>query len=446
MPPRSQARLQSNSISQSLCNPTRVISTGRITMPSPLRVLLPDIQMASTRFSKLAEAERTGSLTGTSGSGTVVQLLTQMGSQLGNLSQEVGQSGDKVRMLYEQGGKHIEKMRTLISDRGPINERSDNFARETMSLMGVIASLQQTSVAPAVKRAADGLVSGFIAPAAGGRGELADRQTSVVGKVEQAVSAQAKALSDAADKILAQPRIEPERFQSLSTAEAVLRYAGDFIPSWAGAISIDLMPAVFVFILCIVHATIRKDANPEVADTMTAAQLLAALRLARDVEQAGRLVPAEVTSQLDENVTAFAPSPSRKKGIAAVDKRERSWKAAFIQWLHNRPDDAVLRWLFRGMIVATIAVVGLDYTELDAALKSRLIDEPSTTGLPSAEPLPSTERTTESRPAMPSPTTDLKHKNDARSTCRWTPICNGLLSHLVLLNCSLKSSASAGLI
>ena len=47
--------------------------------------LLPDIQMASTRFSRLADAERGGSLTGTSGSGTVVQLLTQMSTQLGNL-------------------------------------------------------------------------------------------------------------------------------------------------------------------------------------------------------------------------------------------------------------------------------------------------------------------------------------------------------------------------
>jgi hypothetical protein len=57
--------------------------------------LLPDIQMAATRFSKLAEAEKAGSLTGTSGSGTVVQLLTQMSNQLGNLGQEVAGSADK---------------------------------------------------------------------------------------------------------------------------------------------------------------------------------------------------------------------------------------------------------------------------------------------------------------------------------------------------------------
>ena len=283
--------------------------------------LLPDIQMASTRFSKLAESEQAGQLTGTSGSGTVVQLLTQMSNQLGNLGQEVAGSADKVKALYEQGGKNLEKMRELVSDRGPINARSDAFGKETMGLMGVIAKLQQTSVAPSVKRAADGLVSGFIAPAAGGRGDLADRQTSVVGKVETAVAAQAKALSQAADKILATPPVEPARFQPLSTAEAVLRYAGDFLPSWAGAISIDLMPAVLVFILCIVHAGIRREQEPAAADSMTAAQMLAALRLARDVE---RLQADRAQSEVDaaplqpaadeKNVTTLATARAGNAG------------------------------------------------------------------------------------------------------------------------------------
>lgn len=289
--------------------------------------LLPDIQMASTRFARLSDAEKAGSLTGTSGSGTVVQLLTQMSNQLDNLGKEVGGSADKVKTLYEQGGKHLEKMRELVSDRGPINTRSDAFGKETMGLMGVIAKLQQTSVAPSVKRAADGLVSGFIAPAAGGRGDLADRQTSVVGKVEQAVGAQAKALSDAAEKILAVPAVEPARFQPLSTAEAVLRYAGDFLPSWAGAISIDLMPAVLVLILCVVQARIRDENEPVAADSMTAAQLLTALRLARDVEtaqnarrqaeqetpEAPREAEAPLQPVAEENVTELAAARAAKK-------------------------------------------------------------------------------------------------------------------------------------
>jgi hypothetical protein len=280
--------------------------------------LLPDIQLASSRFARLADAERAGSLTGTAGSGTVVQLLTQMSGQLDSLGQEVQASGKRVSALYEQGGKSLAKMRGLISDRGPISARSDAFATESLALMGVIANLQQTSVAPAVKRAATSLASGFIAPAAGGRtSDLADRQTAVVGKVESSIAAQAASLSEAADKILATPHIEPIRFQTLSPAEAVLRYAGDFIPSWAGAISIDLMPAVLVLILCVVHAAIRREGLPAVsASNMTAGELIAALQMVREVEAAQRTTSdetrpdsqpvAEPAPGSDENVTALS--------------------------------------------------------------------------------------------------------------------------------------------
>src|SRR4051812_6070346 len=163
-------------------NYTRDLETAN-TNAIAAQSLLPDIQLASGRFAKLADAERSGSLTGTSGSGTVVQLLTQMSGQLEGLGQEVQAAGKRASGLFEQGGKHLTKMRELISDRGPISTRSDAFATESLALRGVIANLQQPSVAPAVKRAATSLTSGFIAPAAGGRGDLADRQTAVVGKV-----------------------------------------------------------------------------------------------------------------------------------------------------------------------------------------------------------------------------------------------------------------------
>src|SRR5712672_2433710 len=261
--------------------------------------LLPDIQLASSRFAKLADAERAGSLTGTSGSGTVVQLLTQMSGQLDSLGPEVQASSKGVSALFEQGGKSLARMRELISDRGPISTRSDAFATESLALMGVIANLQQTSVAPAVKRAADSLSSSFIAPAAGGRtSDLAHRQTAVVGKVDSSIGAQAASLSDAADKILAMPRVEPIRFQTLSPAEAVLRYAGDFIPSWAGAISIDLMPAVLVLILCVVYAAIRRQEIPAFsASNMTAGELLAALQMAREVGDARKAAPSETPGE-----------------------------------------------------------------------------------------------------------------------------------------------------
>src|SRR3981081_2689518 len=61
--------------------------------------LLPDLQMASGRFGQLADGERTGTLTGTSGSGTVVQLLSQMSNELGALSRTVEQSREQVTAL-----------------------------------------------------------------------------------------------------------------------------------------------------------------------------------------------------------------------------------------------------------------------------------------------------------------------------------------------------------
>jgi hypothetical protein len=251
--------------------------------------LVPDIEMASARFAHLADSERKGgSLTGSNGSGTIVQLLAQMSSQLGGLSKEVTLSAAKVQGLYDEGSKHLATMRELISARTPITARSDAFGVEAQALMGVIASLHQTSVAPAVKRAAQGLATGFIAPSAGGKSsEIATRQTAMIAKVEAAVAAQSTALSSAVDRLTAEPAVEPTRFQPISQAEAVLRYAGDFIPSWAGAISIDLMPAVLVLILCVVHAGIRRSGEAETnAVPMTSRELITALRQMRELERA----------------------------------------------------------------------------------------------------------------------------------------------------------------
>ncbi|MDF2619230.1 MAG: hypothetical protein K0S00_1889 [Xanthobacteraceae bacterium] len=269
--------------------------------------LLPDIQLASSRFARLAEAERSGALTGTGGSGTVVQLLTQMSNQLDDLGRQLVESGERTGQLYKDGSAQIARMRELVSGSGPIKERSDAFGAEALRLVGTIAALEQSSMAPAVKRAADDMGRGFIAPAADGRtADLAGRQNAVVGNVEKAVAVQARALSQAADGIIGDGPVQPARFQPLSTAEAVLRYAGDFLPSWAGAISIDLLPAVLVLALCVVHAAIRREDQPADAETMTAAQLITAMRLLREVksEEGQRPGKEEDDDELNPDIAA----------------------------------------------------------------------------------------------------------------------------------------------
>ena len=117
--------------------------------------LLPDIQLASRRFASLAQQEKaTGALTGTSGSGTVVQLLNQMSTELDRLATEVEESRGAVKRLYESGGRNLARMRALVSNSGPIEKRANAFGEETLKLIGQITALQQTSVAPSVRRAA----------------------------------------------------------------------------------------------------------------------------------------------------------------------------------------------------------------------------------------------------------------------------------------------------
>jgi hypothetical protein len=262
--------------------------------------LLPDVQRAAERFGRLADDERSsGALTGTTGSGSVVQLLTQMSAQMNELAGTITNSRGEVQALFDQGTAHLAKMRELVSGAGDVSPRADEFAAEVIQLNGIIASLQETGVAPSVKRAAADLSVGFIAPIAdGGTTDLVSRQDTVMGTVRESVAAQSAALTQAADEILSEPKVEPTRFVPLSSAEAVLRYWSDFIPSWAGAISIDLLPVVLVFVLMIAHDAMRRETvGVDEADSMTAAEMIRALDLYRQLSgkplvDAGEPVPA----------------------------------------------------------------------------------------------------------------------------------------------------------
>lgn len=269
--------------------------------------LLPDVQRASERFTRLADEERaSGALTGTSGSGSVVQLLNQMGNQLDELAITITNSKERTANLFEKGRENLDKMRTLVSAPGAVQPRADQFASEAITLAGVIASLQETSIAPSVRRAAEDLSLGFIAPIADGNNQdLASRQNTVIENVKASVEAQSTALATAADDILAEPAVPSRRFVPLSSAEAVLKYAGDFAPSWAGAISIDLLPAILVLILSIAHSAIRQEtADLDPAEQMTAADMMRAVALHQ--QMTAEDVDAE-ESDTSSNTTVLRP-------------------------------------------------------------------------------------------------------------------------------------------
>jgi hypothetical protein len=258
--------------------------------------LLPDIQRAKERFSQLAESERqSGALTGTTGSGSVVSLLSQMSSQMNELENGINASREQVTTLFNEGQKRLETMRGLVSAPGVVEPRADKFSSEVVALTGVIASLGQTSIAPSIRRAADDLSLGFIAPIPdGGVQDLISRQDRVMETIRTSVAAQSKVLSEAADEILSRAPVADRRFVPLSSAEAVLRYASDFIPAWAGAISIDLLPGVMVFILAVVNGAIRRqDEAMPLAERITVSEMMQTLEMQKAIAS-GSMSASEV--------------------------------------------------------------------------------------------------------------------------------------------------------
>ena len=126
---------------------------------------------------------------------------------------------------------------------------------------------------------------------------LRDEQQATVTSVLGVLAQRADTLKSAAESVIAMPPPVETSYTPISSAKAVIRYAENFVPSWAGAIAIDLLPMVLVFILAITQAAIRNGrARATLEDTLTMAEFRAALNAVRDVESAmGHIPPVEDT-------------------------------------------------------------------------------------------------------------------------------------------------------
>ena len=186
---------RSSSIWRSPCRTIPAISTSANTNAIAAQGLLPDIQLASARFSKLADAERAGSLTGTAGSGTVVQLLTQMSGQLDSLGQEVQASGKRVSGTVRTG-----RQESREDARADLRPRTDRGAqrRIRVGVAGADGRDRQSAadLGGACREARGGFADIGLHRAGRRRptADLAERQTAVVGKVESSIAAQAASL------------------------------------------------------------------------------------------------------------------------------------------------------------------------------------------------------------------------------------------------------------
>jgi hypothetical protein len=245
-----------------------------------------DVSRARQSFEDLSSQEAAGNLSGTSGRGAVFRVLTSKGDELATLEAQIAAQGPLIEAAFLEGNAILSRMRELTAAAGPVSERSVVFAEESVRLAGLIARLRQLSVAPVVDRAARDLAASVVLPKLDGSTDtIRGAQQTTIESVLQLLGQRAESLQAAAQEVMALPAAEETTYQPISSAEAVLRYAGDFIPSWAGAIAIDLLPAVLVFMMMVAQSAIREDravVDPE--ETMTLGELRAALAALRGIE------------------------------------------------------------------------------------------------------------------------------------------------------------------
>ncbi|MFY0634697.1 MAG: hypothetical protein JXQ91_12870 [Vannielia sp.] len=288
-----------------------------------------DVARVRQSFTDLSEQEATGNLSGLAGRGAVFRVLNQKADELAALEAQIASQTPLVEERFAQGNVILSRMRALTVETGPVESRSVEFSEEAVRLAGIITELRQLSVAPLVVRAAQDLSQSVVLPQLDGRTEE-DRigQASTLESVLGVLGQRADTLRVAAEGVMSMTPPAETAYTPISAADAVILYAENFVPSWAGAIAIDLLPAVLVLILMVVQAAIRSGREPvAIEDRMTMAELRAALAAARDVEDAmdpreakQAAPPAEMPDEdRPENVEPLEkPSPVKGAGPRSV--------------------------------------------------------------------------------------------------------------------------------
>ena len=246
-----------------------------------------DVARVRQSFEDLSAQEANGELSGLAGRGAVFRVLRQKSDELSALEAQIATQAPLVAASFAEGNAILSRMRALTVEPGPVEPRSVEFSEEAVRLAGIITTLRQLSVAPLVVRAAQDLSASVVLPELDGRtGEARGDQQSTITSVLAVLGQRADTLRSAAEAVTAMPPPSDTTYTPISAADAVILYAGNFAPSWAGAIAIDLLPAVLVLILAVTQAAIRAGRDGvRIEETLTLSELRGAMLAMREMEE-----------------------------------------------------------------------------------------------------------------------------------------------------------------
>lgn len=283
-----------------------------------------DVGRTRQGFEDLSEQEASGGLSGLAGRGAVFRVLTQKSDELAALEALIVAQDAPIAAAFAEGNAILSRMRALTVAQGPVEARAVEFSEESVRLAGVITQMRQLSVAPLVERAARDLAQSVVLPRLDASTEGAQAaQEATITSLLDVVARRAETLAAAAAAVLALPDAAEVVYTPISTADAVIIYAGSFAPSWAGAIAIDLLPAVLVLIVAVAQSAIRAGRDPaRLEETMTVAELRAAVSALQEVDMQERarldLRPGAASGADPASDAPALSGPSTEPGSHAV--------------------------------------------------------------------------------------------------------------------------------
>lgn len=226
--------------------------------------LVPDLKAAADRYAGLAAAERSsGRITGVAGNGGIADTLEGVSRQLGGLVSQVGDAGKQVDAAAADGRKSLEKMRAISVSKEPLDRRMQDFAVEADGIKALIVRMEGKGLAESIGRSAAALSDTVIERVSSRNAQVASAQAEALARIREDLARTGASIAEVAAQIAAQPAIRAPDFDRISVVRAVVKYAGSFVPFWAGGIALDLLPTLLILYLMLAHAVAGPDVEED---------------------------------------------------------------------------------------------------------------------------------------------------------------------------------------
>lgn len=290
--------------------------------------LAADLDMAAVRYGNLADREvRQGTLTGTAGAGGVADSLQTSRKALSDLSAMVRSRSGQVEGLYTQGQAAITTMASLVTAKGAIAERYTAFATEASKVAKIVGTLNDGELASVVSRSVRSLPGGTgLFSSMSSNKSVATAQGDALQRLASDLSGTGDRIAAAAAELGRTASTEPLAFERLAPAKAVVLYADELLPYWAGGLGLDLMPVVLALLLMLLyHAAAEPPPTDPDVDGMPFGQVRRVIMALEQTKSGSTGMANSKPPALPADGPAPAPLPAKlpdPPGLTTFDEDE----------------------------------------------------------------------------------------------------------------------------